>query len=180
MKAPRILIAGIGNIFQGDDAFGVEVARRLLERPQRADVRIVDYGIRGLDLAYALMDGPELAILVDALPRGGAPGTLYVLDPDLEELGDDSLIDPHSMNPLNVLRMVQSFGATCPPLRIVGCEPKSFGSDEEPMMGLSQAVAGAVDEAIEIIDQLVKAFPDVSPQRVSPRPEGERSEIYIP
>src|SRR3954462_334859 len=81
---PRLLIAGVGNIFLGDDAFGVEVVQRLARRPLPEGIRVVDFGIRGLDLAYALLDGYEATILVDALPRGGPPGTLYVLEPELE------------------------------------------------------------------------------------------------
>src|SRR6266853_193590 len=80
---PRVLIAGVGNIFLGDDAFGVEVAQRLARRPLPEGVRVVDFGIRGLDLAYALLDRYEAVVLVDAAPRGGAPGTIYVLEPEL-------------------------------------------------------------------------------------------------
>src|SRR6516225_7125141 len=83
MEQPRILVAGIGNIFLGDDAFGVEVARRLAARPQPDGVRVADFGIRGIDLTYALLDGYETVILVDATPRGGQPGTLYVIEPDV-------------------------------------------------------------------------------------------------
>lgn len=158
MSAGQVLIAGIGNIFLGDDAFGVEVARRLAQRPQPEGVRVVDFGIRGLDLAYALMDGPDLAILVDALPRGGTPGTVYLLDPDLDDPGNPALLDPHGMSPLNVLRMVQSFGGKCPPLRVVGCEPATFGSEEDPIMGLSERVADAVDQAMRLIEELVCDF----------------------
>jgi hydrogenase maturation protease len=81
---PTILVAGIGNIFLGDDGFGVEVVRRLAARPHADNVRVADYGIRGFDLAFALLDDPAATILIDAMPRGGAPGTVYVLDPDLE------------------------------------------------------------------------------------------------
>src|SRR6185369_7845473 len=85
MNKPRILIACIGNIFHGDDAFGVEVARALTERKLRDEVKLVDYGIRGLDLAYALMDGYEVTIFVDAAQKDEQPGTLYVIEPDLKE-----------------------------------------------------------------------------------------------
>ena len=85
-KRPKILVAGIGNIFLGDDAFGVEVARRLSARPQPEAVRVADFGIRGYDLAYALLDGYDTTILIDACPRGDAPGTLYVIEPDLNDL----------------------------------------------------------------------------------------------
>src|ERR1051325_7107702 len=85
-KPPSLLVAGIGNIFMGDDAFGCEVARRLSARTLPAGVRVVDFGIRGFDLAYAIMDGPDVTVLVDATPRGGAPGTVYTIEPDLNDL----------------------------------------------------------------------------------------------
>jgi hydrogenase maturation protease len=156
MTSPCILIAGIGNIFLGDDAFGVEVVRQLLERPLPAKVRAVDFGIRGFDLAYALMEPWELAILVDALPRGGLPGTLYVLKPDLKDVvGGDAPLQPHGMDPLTVLRLVNSLGGTCPPLRVVGCEPAAFESEDGLPLGLSEAVAAAVPEAVRLVESLV-------------------------
>jgi len=110
----RVLIAGIGNIFLGDDAFGSEVARRLQAQPWPAGVRVVDFGIRGFDLAYALCDGNDLTVLIDATPRGGSPGTVYVIEPDLTELADNSrsaaLVDAHSLDPLQVLRMAHAQG----------------------------------------------------------------------
>src|SRR5580700_11068288 len=125
----RILIAGIGNIFLGDDAFGVEVVRRLSRSPQTlpAEVRIVDFGIRGFDLAYALMDGYEVAILVDAYPGEGEPGTLFVVEPDLQNLNSTGpragFVDPHGMNPLNVLHMAVNMGAQLKRILLVGCVP---------------------------------------------------------
>src|ERR1700734_1751902 len=99
MTPPRILIAGIGNIFLGDDAFGSEVARRLAARPMPDGVKVVDFGIRGFDLTYALLDGSDATILVDATPRGGPPGTLYVIEPDPGEAREpeeaDLLIQTH-------------------------------------------------------------------------------------
>jgi hydrogenase maturation protease len=159
MKGPRILIAGIGNIFFGDDAFGTEVARQFMQRAQPENVRVVDFGIRGFDLAYALMDGFDLAILVDATPRGGSPGTLYVIEPDLAELGaaDASgvMVETHGMNPMNVLRLVKSMGGQPPPLRVVGCEPAVLGTEEDMVMGLSEPVQAAVAEAICLIEALI-------------------------
>src|ERR1700719_105979 len=108
MCTTRLLIAGVGNIFLGDDAFGVEGAQRLARRPLPEGVRVVDFGIRGLDLAYALLDGYEAVVLVDAAPRGGRPGTLYVLEPEpgpaLPPGEGAPLIEAHNMNPARVLR----------------------------------------------------------------------------
>jgi hydrogenase maturation protease len=161
MSAARILVAGIGNIFLGDDAFGVAVAQRLMRQAVPAEVRVVDFGIRGLDLAYALQERYELAILVDVIQRGGAPGTLYVLEPDLsgqpaEQPGetDDAAWSPHGLTPASVLGLVKSLGGSLPALRIVGCEPATFGSDEEPAMDLSPAVQAAVEEAARMVEQL--------------------------
>src|ERR1051325_10116654 len=116
MTEPRILIACIGNIFLGDDGFGTEVARRLAQRDLPSDVILRDFGIRGLDLTYALLDPFELVILVDACPRGAEPGTVYLLEPDVTEMqlpeGFMPSIEAHSMNPMNVLRMVHAMGGS--------------------------------------------------------------------
>ena len=109
----RMLIAGIGNIFLGDDAFGVEVAAELSRRRLPEGMKVVDFGIRGLDLTYALLDEYRCVILVDATPRGGTPGELYVIEPDncesdSAEVRADPLIDTHEMNPLKVLRLVRA------------------------------------------------------------------------
>jgi len=159
----RVLIAGIGNIFLGDDAFGSEVARRLQARSWPAGVRVVDFGIRGFDLAYALCDGNDLTVLIDATPRGGAPGTIYVIEPDLSELADDSrsaaLVDAHSLDPLQVLRMAHAQGATLKGIVLVGCEPADLGGDEG-RLGLTEAVAAAVAEALDVVTSLVRNFLD--------------------
>src|SRR6476659_8714525 len=106
---PRVLIAGVGNIFLGDDGFGVEVVQRLAQRPLPDGVRVVDFGIRGLDLTFALLDGYEAVILVDAVPRGGVPGTLYVLEPEpgaADEPGaPGTMVELHSLDPAKVLRL---------------------------------------------------------------------------
>lgn len=155
---PSILVAGIGNIFMGDDAFGCEVARRLAGRQLPAGVRVVDFGIRGFDLAYAIMDGPDATVFVDATPRGGEPGTLYTIEPDLEELksldAGGMMVEPHGMNPLQVLAMVKSLGGEFKRILLVGCEPQTLGG-EEGLMGLSEPVEGAVDEAVEVVESLV-------------------------
>ncbi len=154
----RILIAGIGNIFFGDDAFGVEVARRLMDRPLPAGVRVVDFGIRGFDLTFALLEDAETVILLDATPRGEPPGTLTVLEPEPEAAGELSpvelWIDPHAMDPARVLRLVAALGGKTRRLLLVGCEPANLDMDEsEP--GLSAPVRTAVDEAVKLVESLV-------------------------
>jgi hydrogenase maturation protease len=160
----RILIAGIGNIFLGDDGFGCEVTARLARRAWPEGVRVVDFGIRGLDLAYALLDGYDVAILVDAAPRGGEPGMVYVIEPDLRELNEPCAtgasqfpmpVDAHAMNPLNVLSLVRSMGGGFGRILLVGCEPSTLGP-EEGQMGLSDPVAAAVDEAVGAVESLVR------------------------
>lgn len=159
MTQPRILIACIGNIFLGDDGFGVEVARRLAARHLPPEVLVKDFGIRGFDLAYALMDAHELTILVDACQRGGTPGTVFLMEPDpidsTELDANSASIEAHGMNPMNALRMVQSMGGASGHVMIVGCEPADLGSDEEGKLGLSEPVLAAIDEAIALIEGLV-------------------------
>jgi hydrogenase maturation protease len=153
-----ILVAGIGNIFLGDDAFGVEVARRMAGLDLPASVRVADFGIRGFDLAYALQDGYETTILVDACPHGEAPGTLYVIEPDLKALdGPDAApatVEAHAMNPMNVLRMAKAMNIEIKNVLLVGCEPETLGG-EEGQMGLSAPVEAAVDEAVKLVESLV-------------------------
>src|SRR5260221_14484042 len=154
-QTKRILIAGIGNIFLADDAFGVEVASRLATQSFPSGVRVADFGIRGFDLAYALMEGYEVTILVDAYPGEGRPGTLFVVEPDLKDLNSrgtpQDLIEPHAMNPLNVLRMAKSMGGELKRVLLVGCVPATLGP-EEGQIGLSEPVVAAVDEAVNLID----------------------------
>jgi hydrogenase maturation protease len=159
MTLPRVLVAGIGNIFLGDDAFGVEVVHRLASRPLPDDVRVVDFGIRSLDLAYTLAEGIELVILVDALPRGGAPGTLYVLEPELngEAFSGELALDGHTMHPLKVLHTVRALGGELREVRIVGCEPACLDPDSEMQMGLSEPVQAALDGAVELVESLIRA-----------------------
>jgi hydrogenase maturation protease len=154
---PSILIAGIGNIFLGDDGFGVEVAQRLAGCTLPEAVRVVDFGIRGLDLVYALEDGYETTILVDAFRHGLAPGTVSVLELDTREEADTpaSFVEPHSMNPMNVLRMARAMKVPQKRVMLVGCEPAYLGGDEGHM-GLSNAVRAALDEAVKATEALVK------------------------
>lgn len=153
-----VLAAGIGNIFLGDDAFGVEVVQRLTRRALPDGVRVVDFGIRGFDLAHALQDPYDAVILIDATPRGGAPGTLYVIEPqpsDLEALEAPS-IETHAMDPLRVLRLAQSMGSLPAQVLVVGCEPSPLTEEELELgsMGLSPPVEGALEEAVTLVESL--------------------------
>ncbi|WP_236792776.1 hydrogenase maturation protease [Amycolatopsis sp. GM8] len=145
-----VLVAGIGNIFLGDDGFGVEVARQLADAGLPPSVRVADYGISGLHLAYELLDGYDTAILVDAAPRGGEPGTVYVIEP-----GDDAPdgpLDAHGMQPDVVLGLLRRLGGDTRRVLVVGCEP----ADVAERIGLSPRVAAAVPRAVELITELVE------------------------
>lgn len=155
--APRVLVAGIGNIFFGDDGFGVAVAQRLAQRKQRPGVTVRDFGIRGLDLAYTMQDGYDAVVLIDAVPRGGAPGTIYVIEPDLDA-DDEVMPDAHGMDPVRVLRLARSLGGVPPRTLVVGCEPERLTSAEAgsaALVQLSPAVSAAIDEAVRQVDMLV-------------------------
>ena len=169
MSSPRILIAGIGNVFMGDDGFGVAVVRALFERPRAAGVILMDAGIRGIDLTYALMDRYDAAILVDATPRGRAPGTLYVLSPQVDVGTEDvSLFDAHSMDPARVLSVVKRLGGELRHVRIVGCEPSAMGTPEDPVFELTPAVERAVPLAVDLVERLVE---ELTAMRVAAGPE---------
>lgn len=158
-KPPTILVACIGNIFLGDDGFGCEVARVLETRRWPGQVKVFDYGIRGYDLAYALLDGCDAAVFVDAVPMGNAPGTLYIIEPDVSgfenETATPAMLDAHTMNPVHVLRMAHRMGAKFGKLLVVGCEPESFGG-EQGRMGLSEPVRAVVAEAAKMVESLVE------------------------
>jgi hydrogenase maturation protease len=158
---PRILIAGVGNIFLGDDAFGVEVARRLMGRNLPDEVRVVDFGIRGLDLVYALQDGYETTILVDAYPHGQKPGTVSLIEPDLQSAEEPAgdCVQPHAMHPMNVLRMARAMSGRLNRVLVVGCEPADLGGDDG-RMGLSREVEAAIGEAVQSIESVVKRILD--------------------
>jgi hydrogenase maturation protease len=159
MTRSDILVAGIGNIFLGDDAFGVEVVRRLAQRPIAGEVRVEDFGIRGFDLAFAL-DTADTIILVDAVSRGHAPGTLYTIEPDLEHLDDagNEGPDAHAMDPLQVLRLARQMDVLPGKIFLVGCEPESFGPENEGRMGLSPPVEDAVDRAVDLIEAMLESM----------------------
>jgi hydrogenase maturation protease len=165
----RILIACIGNIFMGDDGFGVEVAGRLAVRQTGrypAGVEVTDFGIRGFDLAYALLEEYDTLVLVDAIARGGAPGTLYLIEPDLSALDPENGVeaarvglDAHSMDPLKVLAFARTLGARPIKTLLIGCEPSEVTANDDYLdmrMGLSEPVRAAVDEAVKMLDALIE------------------------
>jgi hydrogenase maturation protease len=150
----RILVAGVGNIFLGDDAFGVEVLRHLAQRPARPEVRLVDFGIRGIDLVYELLKGYDLTILVDATKRGGAPGTLYTLEPEISS-------EAHGMDPTSVFALAAAMGVEPGGLLVVGCEPSPLPPDVELFgvpAGLSDPVARAIEPAAARVESLIQAW----------------------
>ena len=161
---PRVLVAGVGNVFLGDDGFGVEVVRRLATANFPPWVRVADYGIRGMHLAYDLAGGEqELTILVDATNRGEKPGTVYVVELDTaapapvgpeSESGPAWLLDAHGMQPDVVLNVVRLLGGDPGTVLLVGCEPATL----EEGMGLSPVVAGAVESAVSVVTTLVAGY----------------------
>jgi hydrogenase maturation protease len=160
MTGRSILVAGVGNVFLGDDAFGVEVVRRLQTSPLSRQVAVRDFGIRGFDLAYALLENPEFVILVDAAERGLPPGTLHVLELESLEAAahdhDRHSPQTHSMVPTRSIEMARAMGATPGKMYIVCCEPATFGPPETGREGLSAPVALAVDGAVRLIEQLIE------------------------
>jgi hydrogenase maturation protease len=168
MSAPsawRLLVAGIGNIFLGDDGFGCALAQRAQGR-YPPDVTVIDFGIRGMELAYTLLDGGYSAlILLDAVPRGGSPGTLYVLEPTLPAADHAAglsagrlALEAHSMDPVRVLAFARALGAPLMPTLLLGCEPTPLPAEEDGeslQMGLSTPVEAALPEALGLLDRLV-------------------------
>ena len=151
----RVLVAGIGNVFLGDDGFGVEAATRLARRKLPPGVDVVDFGIRGMDLAYALQEGYEAAIFIDATPRGDAPGTLYVIEPELDT--EDVSPEAHGMDPVKVLALARTLGRLPDRILVVGCEPRTRLSveSEELVMELSEPVRASIDEAVRLVESLL-------------------------
>ncbi|MQA13518.1 MAG: hydrogenase maturation protease [Pseudonocardiaceae bacterium] len=152
--SPHTMIAGIGNIFLRDDAFGVELAQRLESEQLPDGVQVVDYGIRGMHLAYDLLEiAPETTILLDAIPRGADPGTLFVLEIGLDDLPsvDPSTVDSHGMAPDAVLALLDNLGGSAGRTLLVGCQPATT----EEGMGLSETVAAALEQAVEMVKDLL-------------------------
>ena len=149
----KILVAGIGNIFLSDDAFGVEVARRMMRLKLPDEVRVEDFGIRGIHLAYELLEGYDAAVLVDTVDLRERPGTVALIEPEADGLtGQEPSFDSHNMNPEMVLSTLAHLGGRSDRVFVIGCQPESL--DEG--MGLSQAVESAVDRAVEVCMQLVE------------------------
>jgi len=154
--APWLLVAGIGNVFLGDDGFGVAVCDRLARSALPRGVHVEDFGIRGMDLAYALADY-EAVVLVDATPRGGAPGTLYVIEPELDTapaVGPNA----HGMDPASVLSLARTLGGELPRVLIVGCEPavRMTGAEEEVVVELSEPLRAAIDGAVRLVESVIE------------------------
>ena len=150
----KILVAGIGNVFLGDDGFGPAVASALVARSWPAHVEIADFGIRGVDLAFALTSGFDAAVLVDALARGGAPGTLYSVVPDLRDAAPT--VEAHAMDPVRVLALAATLGELPRVIRVVGCEPARLGEDDGDIaVGLSEPVASAIVSAVAMVAEVV-------------------------
>lgn len=152
MSNAGIFVVGVGNIFLGDDGFGVEVATRMRRRPIPEGVRVEDFGIRGVHLAYELLEGAyDLVILVDSLDVQAAPGTVTVFEPELDG-GGDVLPDAHDLDPATVMGMLEGLGGSVGRMLVVGCQPVALGEQ----IGLSAPVEGAVDEAIRTVEELVQ------------------------
>jgi hydrogenase maturation protease len=152
----RVLVAGIGNVFLGDDGWGVALADRLAARALPRGVEVVDFGIRGMDLAYAMQDGYDAVVFLDATPRGGPPGTLYVIEPDIDDI--EMTIDAHGMDPVKVLALARTLGAeSLPRTLIVGCEPQTRmrAEDEHILVELAGPVRGSLDEAVALVENLL-------------------------
>jgi hydrogenase maturation protease len=163
-----LLIACVGNIFKGDDGFGVEVARRLAEGPHLEDTEIVDFGIRALDLRYALLEEHRGTIIVDATQRGEPPGTLYVVEPEVGGARGDGTLPPLAPHDVDAAEVLCELGATrCGKILLVGCEPESFGEDRGGRIGLSDTVAAAVPKALSLIASLASTWP----QRIGEKPK---------
>jgi hydrogenase maturation protease len=152
----RVLVAGIGNIFMADDGFGVEVARRLAQHELPAGVDVVDFGIRGMDLVFALGEGYDAAVFVDAVPRGEPPGTLFVIEPEIET-SEQVMLDAHGMDPVKVLSLAGQLGPVPERILVVGCQPLTgMTGDEEELVGeLSAPVLAAVDEAVRLVESVL-------------------------
>jgi hydrogenase maturation protease len=163
----RVLVAGVGNVFLGDDGFGVALAGRLAQRELPPGVDVVDFGIRGMDLAYAMPDYAAV-VLLDATPRGETPGTIYVIDADTDDAGAPA-VDGHGMDPVNVLALVKTLGGQPPRTFVVGCEPATHLSldDDDLVADLSEPVRLALDSAVRVVESLLADLVNEEHQEVT-------------
>lgn len=146
----KVLVAGIGNIFLGDDGFGVEVVRHVDPNSLPEGTTVADFGIRGVHLAFELLDGYDALVLVDAMPLDAPPGTVAIFQPDVESI-DPTSADAHSMSPAVVLGLLVGMGGTLPRVVVVGCQPLTLAEG----IGLSEPVSAAVAPAVETIHQVL-------------------------
>ena len=162
----RILVAGVGNVFLGDDGFGVALAERLAQQALPPGVEVVDYGIRGMDLAYALGEGWSAVLLLDAAPTGRPPGTLSVIEPEIDAV--EPALDAHGMDPVRVLALAKALGGPLPRTLVVACEPERVmtGEEEDVVAELSVPVRTALDDGVEMVESLLREL-------TSPEAEGE-------
>ena len=170
-----ILVAGIGNIFLQDDGFGVEVVKRLADSELPEGVKVADFGIRGVHLAYEMLDGGyDMTILIDAAPRGEAPGTVYLIEPDLDNIDaqQSASMDAHSMDPQVVFATLKSLGGSPRRVLIVGCEPLVIDDG----IGLSEPVGRAVEEAVRLVHSVVD---DLAADRMSQEVVAKRSSDIV-
>ncbi|UQX13219.1 hydrogenase maturation protease [Candidatus Mycobacterium methanotrophicum] len=147
----RILVAGIGNIFLGDDGFGSEVVRHVPVQQDDPGVRVVDYGTGGMHLAYDLLDDWDALVIVDAVPGRGSPGALHVFEADHESHSATAALDAHSMDPAAVFDSLKALGGRPPYTVVIGCEAGSVDDG----IGLTDAVAGAVPRAVHAVAEVV-------------------------
>ena len=166
--ARRILVAGIGNVFLGDDGFGVALAERLAARPLPDGVEVVDYGIRGMDLAYAMGDGWDAVVLLDAAPTGRPPGTLTVIEPEIEAV--EPAMDAHGMDPVKVLALARALGGPLPRTLVVACAPETVmtGEEEDVVVELSAPVRAGLDDGVTLVESLLRELISSAPKEVRP------------
>ncbi len=165
--AVRVLVAGVGNIFMADDGFGPEAAAALARRTFPDGVHVADFGIRGMDLAYRMLDGYDVVVLLDAAPRGEAPGTLSLIEPDPGAL-PAAAPEAHAMDPVKVLALARTLGeGTLPRVLVVGCEPEVRMRGDEPdvVVGLSAPVREAVERSVPFVESLVAELLGDDPAR---------------
>ena len=182
----RLLVAGVGNIFLADDAFGPEVIQALDRRPLSPEVRVRDFGIRGMDLAYELLDGYDTVVLVDAAARGHRPGTLSLIEPELPDgTADAAPPEAHGMDPAKVLALAAHLGdEPLPRVLVLACEPEVRPrGDEDIVPGISAPVREAVGRAVAALHTLVPALladPAATPSLSRPDESTDPSAAGVP